>query len=141
MTDPSLSTDREPVMLEPGAGRRYPMGAVSVVFKADGSETAGSYSVLEWWLEPHTQGHHPHNHPPDDVFFVIDGTVSFLVGDQWFDAPVGSFILVPGGVEHAFENRGDAPAGILNISAPDLEQRIPAMAEWFRQGQPGNSTG
>src|SRR5437762_6998233 len=107
------------------------MGRLSVVFKADGTETAGGYSISEWWLDPHTKGPGAHSHPPDDAFFVLEGTLSLLVGDEWVDAPTGSFILVPGGVTHTFENRSDARAGALSISAPDLEERMPAIADWF----------
>ena len=58
--------------------------------------------------------------------------MSFLVSDQWTDAPAGSFVLVPGGVTHAFDNRGDTRAGALNLSAPgDFEERMPAIADWF----------
>lgn len=111
MTDASTSTDRRPLVLAPGEGRSFPMGRISAVFKADGAETAGRYSVSEWWLDPHTQGPGPHSHPEDDVFFVLDGTLSFLVRDEWVDAPTGSFVLVPAGVTHDFENRGDTRAG------------------------------
>lgn len=82
MTGAVASTDRDPLVLAPGGGRSYPMGRLSVVFKAGGSETAGSYSISEWWLDPHTRGHGAHSHPPDDAFFVLEGTVSFLVGDS-----------------------------------------------------------
>jgi len=133
MPDVPTSQDRKPLVLARGAGRSYPMGRLSAVFKADGAETAGSYSISEWWLDPHTRGHGAHSHPPDDAFFVLEGTMSFLVGDDWVDAPTGSFILVPGGVTHTFENRGDTRAGALNVSAPDLEQRMPAFADWFVQ--------
>jgi len=70
-------------------------------------------------------------------FFVLGGTMSFFVGDHWVDAPAGSFVLVPGGVTHAFDNRGDTPAGALNVSAPgDFEPRIPGIAAWFRARSP-----
>src|SRR4029453_13371703 len=60
--------------------------------------------------------------------------LSFLVRDEWVNAPAGSFILVPGGVTHTFENRGDTRAGALNISVPgDFEERMPAIADWFLQ--------
>ena len=39
------------------------------------------------------------------MFFVIDGTMSFLIGGEWKDASLGSFVLVPAGVTHDFENR------------------------------------
>jgi mannose-6-phosphate isomerase-like protein (cupin superfamily) len=116
------------------------MGRVCAVFKADGAETAGRYSISEWWLDPHTQGPGAHSHPEDDVFFVLDGTMSFLVDDVWVDAPAGSFVLVPGGVTHDFENRGDTRAGALNISAPgDFEANMPAIAEWFAEHPPGDA--
>ena len=133
MTAAPIPTDRDALVLAPGEGRSYPMGRLSAVFKADGSETGGRYSISEWWLDPHTKGPGAHSHPEDDVFFVLEGTLSFFVRDEWFDAPAGSFILVPGSVTHTFENRGDTRAGALNISAPgDFEERMPAIADWFR---------
>jgi mannose-6-phosphate isomerase-like protein (cupin superfamily) len=118
------------------------MGRISAVFKADGVETDGRYSISEWWLDPHTQGPGAHSHPEDDVFFVIGGTMSFLVRDAWVDAPTGSFVLVPGGVTHDFENRGDVAAGALNISAPgDFEEHMPAISAWFSEHPPGGAGG
>ena len=81
------------------------MGRIGAVFKADGAETQDRYSISEWWLEPHTQGPGPHSHPEDDVFYVIEGTMSVLVGEHWTQAAKGSFVLVPGGTVHDFENR------------------------------------
>ena len=38
------------------------MGRISALFKADGAETAGRYSISEWWLEPHHAGPVAHSH-------------------------------------------------------------------------------
>ena len=109
------------------------MGPLSAVFKADGDETAGRYSISEWWLDAHTRGPGTHQHPEDDVFYVLEGTMSVMVEDRWVDAPAGSFVLVPGLTPHDFENRSDARAGMLNVSVPgDFEPAMPAIAEWFR---------
>lgn len=81
---------RKPVVLAPGEGRSYPMGRISAVFKADGSESAERYSISEWWLEPHTKGPGAHLHPEDDIFYVVEGTMSILVGDEWTHANRGS---------------------------------------------------
>src|SRR5262245_28701423 len=118
MSIPSSEIPRSPVFLPAGEGRSYPMGRIAAVFKADGAETAGRYSISEWWLEPHTQGPGAHSHSEDDVFYVIEGTMSFLVDSAWRDAPTGYFVLVPAGVRHDFENRSDARAGVLNFSIP-----------------------
>jgi len=103
---------RKAVILGPGEGRSYLMGRIAAVFKADESESESRYSISEWWLEPHTQGPGPHSHPEDDIFYVIEGTMSVLVGEAWTHATRGSFILVPGGVTHDFENRTDTRAGV-----------------------------
>lgn len=113
------------------------MGRISAVFKADGDETQRAYSISEWRLEPHTQGPGAHSHTEDDVFYVIEGTMSFLIGDRWIDAPQGSFVLAPGGMTHDFENRSSSPAVVLNFSIPgDFEMNMPAIVEWFAENPP-----
>jgi mannose-6-phosphate isomerase-like protein (cupin superfamily) len=134
VTDVHAPTDRKPLVLAPGEGREYPMGPLSATFKADGSETAGGYTISEWWLDAHTKGPGTHHHPEDDVFYVLEGTMTFQAGDRWFDAPAGSFVLVPGDVPHCFENRSDARSGMLNVGVPgDFEQHMPGIAQWFRE--------
>jgi mannose-6-phosphate isomerase-like protein (cupin superfamily) len=138
----SPTSGRSVLILRPGEGRAYPMGRISAIFKADGVETANQFSISEWWLEPHTQGPGAHSHPEDDVFFVIDGTMSFLVDGAWIDAPKGTFVLVPGGTTHDFENRSAVRAGALNFSAPgNFEQHMPAIAQWFADHPPGHAGG
>jgi mannose-6-phosphate isomerase-like protein (cupin superfamily) len=141
MTDGGNETGRRPVLLGPGEGRSYPMGArISAVFKADGAETLERYSISEWWLEPHTKGPGTHQHPDDDVFYVLAGTMSVMVGTEWTDAGAGSFVLVPGNVPHDFENRTSERAGMLNLSAPgNFEDKMPSIAEWFAERSPEDS--
>lgn len=130
---------RQPVILAPGAGRTYPMGRIAAVFKADGEETAGKYSISEWWLEPNTKGPGAHSHPEDDVFFVLEGRMSILVGETWTHAEPGAFVLVPGGVVHDFENRGSVRAGVLNLSIPgNFEPHMPGISQWFQENPAGN---
>jgi mannose-6-phosphate isomerase-like protein (cupin superfamily) len=131
---------RDGIFLAPGAGRVYEMGRIRSVFKADQAETANQYSISEWWLEPNTTGPGAHAHDEDDVFYVLEGTMSILLGDRWIDAPRGSFVLVPGGVTHDFENRTSRRAGLLNFSAPGtFEEDMPGIVEWFAEHPPGNA--
>jgi mannose-6-phosphate isomerase-like protein (cupin superfamily) len=128
---------RKPVVLPPGGGRSYPMGRIQAVFKADGVESENRYSISEWWLEPKTTGPGAHAHEEDDVFYVIAGTMSFLVDSTWVDAEAGSFVLVPAGVTHDFENRSSGRAGVLNFSAPGgFEPNMPGISAWFSEHPP-----
>jgi quercetin dioxygenase-like cupin family protein len=114
------------------------MGRIAAVFKADEGETAQRYSISEWWLEPQTTGPGAHQHEEDDVFYVLEGTMSLLVNGVWHDATAGSFVLIPGGMLHDFENRSDKRAGVLNISVPGgFEPAMPAISDWFKEHPPG----
>jgi mannose-6-phosphate isomerase-like protein (cupin superfamily) len=140
MSDEAGAGRRAGIVLQPGEGRPYPMGRISALFKADGDETRAAYSVSEWWLEPHTQGPGPHSHEEDDVFYVLEGTMTFLLGDRWVDAPRGAFVLAPGGMTHDFQNRSSSRAGVLNFSIPgEFEESMPAIAEWFAEHPPGDA--
>ena len=129
------------VILSPGEGRSYRYWDGSAVwFKADGGETGKKYSVSEWWLEPHTKGPGAHSHDEDDLFYVLEGTMSVLVDGRWIDASKGSFISVPGGVEHDFENRSGQRSGILNFSVPgNFESEMPAISKWFLENPPARA--
>ena len=131
------NTARPAIVRLPDDGRKYPMGRISALFLADNDETRARYSISQWWLEPHTKGPGAHSHAEDDVFFVIEGTMSFLLGDRWVDAPRGSFVLAPGGTTHDFENRSGARAGVLNFSVPGgFENEMPGIARWFEEHPP-----
>lgn len=139
--DEKRAAGRRPVFLRPSEGRQYLMGKITSIFKADSAESGGGYSISEWWMEPHTKGPgvHVHEHE-DDVFYVIEGTMTFFVEDHWFDAEVGSFVLAPAGVKHDFENRSGQKAGMLNISVPGgFEEEMPAIVNWFEKYPPGEA--
>jgi mannose-6-phosphate isomerase-like protein (cupin superfamily) len=71
------------------------------------------------------------------VFYVIEGTMSILVGERWIDALRGSFVLAAAGTQHDFENRGSSRAGLLNFSIPGgFEKDMPAIAQWFAENPP-----
>ncbi len=140
MTDPGDAVRRLPVVLAPGEGRAYPMGSIAAIFKADAGETAHQYSISEWWLEPYSKGPGRHEHPEDNVFYVLAGTMSVLVGTEWIDASTGTFILIPSNVAHDFENRASERAGMLAFVAPgDFEEEMPGIAEWFAENPPGDT--
>jgi mannose-6-phosphate isomerase-like protein (cupin superfamily) len=134
-----MTADRKAaILLGPGEGRSYAMGAMSAVFKADEAETDSAYSISEWWLEPHTAGPGSHSHEAhDDIFYVIEGTVSFLIGDRWVAVQKGGFVRAAPGVTHDFRNDTDARAGFLNIYVPGgFERDMPAIVDWFASHTP-----
>ena len=130
----AASAKRAPIILGPGEGRIYDCGTMSAVFKADGEETGRAYSVSEWWLEPGCDGPGAHSHDAnDEVFFVIEGRPSILVGETWHECAPGSSVVIPAGVIHDFANRTESRAALFNVFVPgDFEKNMPSIVEWFR---------
>jgi mannose-6-phosphate isomerase-like protein (cupin superfamily) len=61
----------------------------------------------------------------DDAFYILEGELTFVLGDGDVSAPPGTFVLVPPGVEHGFRNEGAEPVRMLNIHAPaGFDRRI-----------------
>jgi mannose-6-phosphate isomerase-like protein (cupin superfamily) len=120
------------IFLPPGAGRSYDVSPLRSVFKADGSETDDRYSVSEWWLEAGQPRPGPHSHEAnEELFYVVEGTMSFLVGTKWIEAPRGSFLRIPPGTTHDFENRSGARSGVLNVFIPGgFEAIMPRLVAW-----------
>jgi mannose-6-phosphate isomerase-like protein (cupin superfamily) len=129
---------RKPLVLKPGEGRIYPCGPMTAVFKADGVETGDRYSISEWLLEPNSPGPGAHAHDlNDEIFLVVRGRPSVLVGETWHDVEVGSLILIPAGTTHDFENRKSEPAALFNVFIPGgFETNMPAIVEWFAANPP-----
>jgi len=125
--------ESEPLILPSGHGRIYNCGTMTAVFKADENETNEKYSVSEWWLEPKSGGPGAHLHEEnDEVFYVLEGTTSFLVGDKWIDAEKGTFLRIPSKTIHDFKNDTDTRSGVLNFFIPGgFERNMPAIVKWF----------
>ncbi|WP_216839026.1 cupin domain-containing protein [Caulobacter sp. S45] len=120
---------RRPVILHSEHGRVYDMGRMKAVFKADGEETAGRYSISEWWLDPQTRGPGPHVHSDDHIFYVIEGTLSLMIDGRWSDLAAGGYALIPGGTQHDFANRAEVRSGFISLNTPGgFEEKMAGIA-------------
>jgi mannose-6-phosphate isomerase-like protein (cupin superfamily) len=134
-TGSSGTKEKEVIFLAPEEGRAYDAGPMHAVFKADGAETDDRYCVSEWWLEAGQQGPGPHSHEEnDELFYVLEGTMTFLAGADWIEAPRGSFLRIPATVTHDFQNRSNARAGALNVFIPGgFESMMPRIVDYFKK--------
>ncbi|MEO8456363.1 MAG: cupin domain-containing protein [Chloroflexota bacterium] len=107
----------EPYVLAAGEGRKYSWHDVVLVMKAAGAETGGALSLWEVTTRP---GEEPHLHAHDDVhemFYVLDGEITFTCGDETIAATSGAFVFVPIGTPHTY--RIDTPeVRMLGMSTP-----------------------
>ena len=104
----------------------------------DGSTTSHRLGVAELTIPPHTDGPPQHQHGQhDEGFYVASGAARFTVGENSYDAPAGTLVMVPPGVPHTFANVTDEPAVLLNTFTPDLYvQYFRDLGHMIASGQP-----
>ncbi len=92
------------------------------IMLADREDTGGRWSMMEQ-LMPKGVGPPPHRHLwSDETFYILDGTITFLIGDEVKTASKGAFINVP---RHGFRVDSDT-ARILNGYTPASWEAIVA---------------
>jgi mannose-6-phosphate isomerase-like protein (cupin superfamily) len=108
------------VIHRPGEGERHPAGPGSeIVIKAGGAETADTCFISESTLAAGFPGPPPHTHERlHDMFYVLDGVLTVLIGDEDVEVGPGTFVCVPPGVVHTFRNASDEPVRVLNFNTP-----------------------
>jgi quercetin dioxygenase-like cupin family protein len=85
--------------------------------RATGADTGGAYGLVEEHLRRNlAPPRHTHTRE-DEAFIVLDGELTFWLGEQRFTAVAGQSAFLPRGVEHTF--RVDSvTAHVLNIVSP-----------------------
>ena len=87
-------------------------------------QTGGLFSLTESVLQPGTEQAPLHVHSrEDETFYVIEGSVTAIVGEQSRMLSAGESVWLPRDVPHRIKVEGDEPARILMLLTPGgLEQ-------------------
>ena len=112
-----------------GQGQSITIRGATVTRKADSADTNGAWALLEYHAPAHFDGPALHWHAETtEAFYVLDGTLTFVIADQTITAGPGTSILVPPGVWHTFLNATAEPVAFLTFCSPGgFEQYFPAL--------------
>lgn len=103
---------------QPDQGRT--VGVVGDIYRVlvTGAETGGRYATIEATVLP-GGGPPPHVHSrEDETFYVLEGEVTFQIGEETVVAKPGTFVHMPIGQPHAFKNETERAAKMLISFAP-----------------------
>jgi quercetin dioxygenase-like cupin family protein len=97
--------------------------------KVTADQTGGQYALVEI-LAPDGYGSVLHvHHREDEGFYILEGEMTFYVGEQTIKAHPGSYLFGPRDVPHAFTVES-GPARLLFVFSPaGLEGLIREMGE------------
>jgi quercetin dioxygenase-like cupin family protein len=110
----------KPYALKPGEGWTYRYGIDFTVKAGEVRESSGA-AFLEYVT---SKGEEPPDHThatEDEMFYVLEGGVTFRCGQESFDLEKGSFIFLPRGIQHGYTIRSEAPVRLIVVTAPVKE--------------------
>src|SRR5207302_1135406 len=72
----------EKIVVEPGSGRVVSMPSTEAIFKVQGDQTSGAFSIAEIVLQPRSFTP-PHLHEKtDEVSYILEGELGVMVAEE-----------------------------------------------------------
>lgn len=126
------------VHVPPGGGRAVWFNGGLVTFYALGEETGGAFTLFEEAVAPQDRALPHLHHEEDQGIYVLEGEHEFVCDGRAFAAPAGSFVYVPRGTTHSYENVGTEPGRLLILSTPagGTERLFLKLGEPATEGSP-----
>ena len=124
------------IFLEPNEGTIYRARGSKMVFKALNQTTDGAFSFMERDLPVSNRRPQPHTHEGPEGFYVLEGSIEFIVGGESRIGGAGFWALAPAGVPHTFGNGGDVPARLLIVHAPAADAYFAELEALWKDSAP-----
>jgi quercetin dioxygenase-like cupin family protein len=83
-----------------------------------GEQNDGRVGVVESVMPAGAPGPPLHVHDFDEAFYVVEGEITFQVGNELGSAGAGELAFAPGGTPHTLANRSAKPARFLVVCTP-----------------------
>jgi quercetin dioxygenase-like cupin family protein len=92
------------------------LGGLAII-KATGKETGGQYALIEVIESQGVESPLHVHHNEDEAFYVLEGQMTFYVGEELLKAGPGSFVFGPKDVPHTY-TVDSGPARLLYLLTP-----------------------
>jgi quercetin dioxygenase-like cupin family protein len=110
----------EPYALKAGEGWTYRYGIDHTVKVGELHPGRGA-AFMEYTTR---KGEEPPDHThatEDEMFYVLDGDVSFHCGGDTFEVGTGGFVFLPQGIEHGYTIVSDRDVRLIVVTFPTRE--------------------
>jgi quercetin dioxygenase-like cupin family protein len=108
----------KPIIRTPTEGRTIAVVGDVYRFLATGEDTNGRYAQWEA-IVPVGGGPPLHVHSREEEgFYILEGEISFQIGEKRIVAKAGMFANMPVGLPHSFRNESSKPAKMLISVVP-----------------------
>ena len=109
---------KSPIIYDTPKARDYLVWGDLYSFKTTSAESDGAHALMEMTVKPGS-GTPPHiHHAEDEMFYVLEGELSLWCDGKKVKGQPGSFVAIPKGVVHRWENESDATVRALVFLVP-----------------------
>jgi len=82
-----------------------------------GSEaTEGQFALIEMLARKGTEPPRHVHHREDEAFYVLEGEITFYIGDETYVATPGTFVFAPRGIPHSFVFETDVVRKLVTLT-------------------------
>jgi quercetin dioxygenase-like cupin family protein len=96
-----------PILALPTHGPKLRIVGDTIRVLATSADTGGRFEAFET-TGPRDSGPPPHAHPWSESYFIAEGEVDVIVGDETMRARPGAFINIPAGTVHGYRIASDS---------------------------------
>jgi quercetin dioxygenase-like cupin family protein len=119
----------EPLAIRRGEGEaRWWFGALAE-FKATAADTGGQMTIVEVTEHPGAEAPLHVHHRDDEGFWILEGEVTFEVGEQTIAASAGDYVFGPRDIPHRFTVGGRGCRMLFILVPGGIEDVIRATSE------------
>ena len=115
-----LKNRNRPYALKAGEGWTYRFGIDFTVKSGEVQDGSGA-AFFEYLTR---KGEEPPSHThktEDEMFYVLEGAITFRCGEETFDLERGGFVFLPRGIEHGYTIRSEDPVRLIVVTSPVRE--------------------
>jgi mannose-6-phosphate isomerase-like protein (cupin superfamily) len=106
-----------PLVVAPDEGSALWFGPNRTRILATAEQTHGAFGLMHSWVPDGASPPRHVHHREEEAFYVLEGTLRIVCGDETLLAPAGTFALLPRGVPHTFRAEG-GDVRVLTLLTP-----------------------
>jgi quercetin dioxygenase-like cupin family protein len=103
--------------------RPIPVASKRLNVHVRSEQSGGRLGLMENFMSARRSGPPLHHHDFDELFWVLEGELTFQLGSELVTRRAGEFAFAPRGAEHTFANRSEDQARFLLACTPGTFER------------------
>ena len=91
---------------------------------ASSEDTGGRFALIEILAPKGTEPPRHVHHREDETFYVLEGEITFYIGDEIYAATPGTFVFAPRGIPHSWVVETDVVRKLVTLTPGGAEEHF-----------------